>query len=295
VAPTGARNQGLINGYILPTVAANNLTLSISTDPTTLVAPTVTNPVGIWINGTLRWITSALSVTATAGTNWFGYGSSQLATYSCKHYAYIGYNATDGITLGFSPIHWGRLYSDFSATNTNDTFCRISTITNAAAGDAYINVGSFFATLSAGAGHNWTVPTFTNANLIQEPDYTAPWTNYLPTYSTGGAGTYTSVTTAQAKFRRISAQELGLIIFARGTTNSTDKVRASFPIAYSLNGGSGSYPLQNLRFSAMYSDGGVETAGIAQLANGVGGIEWRNTWSSGANRDIGFNGILPLT
>lgn len=287
-------SRGLIGGIIQPTVAGNNLTVAVKT--LTGNDPSVNEPVYVWIGNTLRSITSALSVTANAGTNWFNYGSSQLATYSCKYYAYVGFNAIDGITFGFSPIHWGRLYSDFSTTQTNDTFCRISTITNATAGDNYINVGSFYATNSGTASFNWSVPTFTTSNLIQEPDYVAPWLNYTPTYSTGGAGTYTSVTTAQAKFRRISAQELGLIIFARGTTNSLDKVRATIPITYNLNGGTGSYPFQFLRFAVMYSDGGAETPGIAQISNGTGNtIEWRNAWTVGASRDIGFNGILPLT
>jgi len=171
IMPTGARNQGLINGYIRATVSSNNLTVAISTSPTSLVAPSTTNPVGIWIGNTLRWITSSLSISANAGTNWFNAGSAELATREIDYFAYIGYNATDGITLGFARIPYARLYSDFNTTTTNERYARISTITNAAAGDNYVNIGRFAATLSAGAGHNWSVPAFTNANLIQEPIY----------------------------------------------------------------------------------------------------------------------------
>ena len=59
------------------------------------------------------------------------------------------------------------------------------------AGDYYTVIGRFAATLSAGAGYTWTVPTFTNANLIQRPifetrllDWVATWTNLTTTSGT---------------------------------------------------------------------------------------------------------------
>jgi hypothetical protein len=190
VAPTGARNQGLINGKIVPTVASNNLTVAIKT--LTDTDPSATNPVGIWIGNQLRWITSSLSISANAGTNWFNAGSAELATREIDYFAYIGYNATDGITLGYARIPYARLYSDFNTTTTNERYARISTITNAAAGDNYVNIGRFAATLSAGAGHTWSVPTFDNANLIQEPVYETRWLSAtLAPYGSGGSlGTF---------------------------------------------------------------------------------------------------------
>lgn len=179
VAPTGARNQGLINGKIVPTVASNNLTVAIKT--LTDTDPTATNPVGIWIGNNLRWITGALSITRNAGTNWFNSGSAELATREIDYFVYMGFNATDGVTLGFSRIPYARLYSDFNTTTTNEKHCAISTITNAASGDNYVNVGRFAATLSASASFNWSVPTFTNANLIQEPIYETRWLSYAST------------------------------------------------------------------------------------------------------------------
>jgi len=199
--PTSARNQGLINGYIIPSVSSNNLTVAISTSPTSVVAPTATNPVFVWIGGVLRPITSALSITRNAGTNWFNSGSAELATQEIDYFVYMGYNATDGVTLGFSRIPYARLYSDFNTTTTNEKHCAISTITNAAAGDNYIVVGRFAATLSASASFNWTVPTFTNANLIQEPIYETRWLNWTPDYTQTGGMTFTSVTTTEANYK----------------------------------------------------------------------------------------------
>lgn len=180
----GARNQGLINGKIVPSVASNNLTVAIQTLAGT--TPSASNPVGIWIGDTLRWITGALSISANAGTNWFNSGSAELATKEIDYFAYIGYNATDGITLGFARIPYARQYSDFNTTTTNDRYARISTITNAAAGDNYINIGRFAATLSASASFNWSVPSYTNANLIQEPVYETRWLTFVPTLAWGG-------------------------------------------------------------------------------------------------------------
>lgn len=170
----------LMNGKIVPSVTSNNLTLALKGMDGN--DPSASNPVKIIIAGTLHTITSALSVTKNAGTNWFNAGSSELATKEIDYFAYIGYNATDGVTLGFSRIPHARIYSDFSTTTTDEKYCAISTITNAAAGDNYVNIGRFAATLSAGAGYTWTVPTFTSINLIQFPIYETRWLDWVPTY-----------------------------------------------------------------------------------------------------------------
>lgn len=221
VAPTGARNQGLINGKIVPTVASNNLTVAIKT--LTDTDPSATNPVGIWIGNNLRWITSALSVVANAGTNWFNSGSAELATKEIDYFVYAGYNDTDGITLGYARIPYAKLYSDFNTTNTNEKYARISTITNAAAGDNYVNIGRFAATLSAGAGYTWTVPTFDNANLIQEPIYETRKLTWLPSFSASGSMTITGATATTAQYQ-IMRDRMFVILDAGSTTGGTANI-----------------------------------------------------------------------
>lgn len=180
----------LYNGKIVPSVASNNLTVAIKgldgNDPS------ATNPVYVRIGDTVKSITSALSVTKNAGTNWFNAGATELATKEIDYFVYLGYNATDGVVIGFSRIPFAGEYSDFSTTSTNEKYCAISTITNAVAGDDYQNIGRFGATLSAGAGYTWSVPTFTNINLIQKAIYETRWLNYAPnmTGSGGSAGSY---------------------------------------------------------------------------------------------------------
>lgn len=173
----------LINGKISPSVSGNNLTVAIKT--LAGADPSATDPIYVRIGDTVRSITSALSVTANAATNWFNAGSSAIATYEQDYFVYLGYNTTDGVVLGFSRIPGATQYGDFSTTSTNDRYCRISTITNAASTDYYEVVGRFSATLSAGAGYTWSVPTYTAANLIQRPIYNGRFTNYLPSGPTG--------------------------------------------------------------------------------------------------------------
>jgi len=169
----------LLNGKIVPSVSSNNLTVALKgldgNDPS------ATNPIYIRIGDTVHSITSALSVTKNAGTNWFNAGSAELATKEIDYFVYLGYNATDGVVIGFSRIPYATEYDDFSATAANEKYCAISTITNATAGDDYVNIGRFAATLSAGAGYTWTVPTFTNKNLIQRPIYKTRVLTWLPT------------------------------------------------------------------------------------------------------------------
>jgi hypothetical protein len=159
----------MLNGRIVPSVASNDLTVALKGMDGN--DPSATNPVYVRIDDEVRSITSALSVTKSAGTNWCNAGSSELATKEIDYFVYLGYNATDGVVLGFSRIPYGTRYDSFSATTTNEKYCAISTITTAAAGDYYVNVGRFAATLSAGAGYTWSVPTFTASNLIQRPIY----------------------------------------------------------------------------------------------------------------------------
>ena len=162
--------QGMMyNGKIVPSVSSNNLTVALKgldgNDPS------ATNPVYVRIGDTIRTITAALSVTKNAGTNWCNAGSTELAALEVDYFVYLGYNATDGVVIGFARFASASQYSDFSATSTNEKYCAISTITTAASTDYYQVIGRFAATNSGTASYNWSVPTFTAINLKQHPIY----------------------------------------------------------------------------------------------------------------------------
>jgi len=210
--------QGFMyNGKISVTVASNNLTVALKGKDGN--DPSATNPVYVEIGDTRRSITSALSVTKNAGTNWCNAGSAELATKEIDYFAYLGYNATDGVVIGFSRIAYATRYDSFSATSTAETYCAISTITNAAAGDYYEVVGRFAATLSAGAGYTWSVPTFTAANLIQRPIYETRYLSYVPTLA-GWAAT----PSAAAPLYILRGNTVNVSIqYVDGTSNATTK------------------------------------------------------------------------
>lgn len=213
-APSGF----LINGKIVPSVASNNLTVALKgldgNDPS------ASNPVYVRIGDTVRTITSALSVTKNAGTNYFGSGATKFATYERDYFVYLGYNATDGTTIGFSPIPYANIYSEFSTTATAETYCAISTTTNATASDAYEVVGRFGATLSAGAGYTWSVPTFTATNLVQKPIHNTRVLTYLPTVTCSGSMTW-SVGTPYVRQYHVVGNSLHFDLKLNGTLGGT--------------------------------------------------------------------------
>ncbi len=180
-----ANRSFLVNGKIVVTVASNNLNVALKTLAGSDAS--ASDPIYFMVNGDLHTITAALSVTIPAGTNKFNAGSAELATKEIDYFVYLGYNATDGVVIGPSRIPYANQYSDFSATATNEKYCAISTITNAAATDYYVNIGRFAATLSAGAGYTWSVPTFTAKNLIQRPIYNTRWLTWSPVLTSGSA------------------------------------------------------------------------------------------------------------
>ena len=254
----------LLNGKIVPSVTSDNLTVALKTLAGT--DPSASNPIHIRIGDTIRTITSALSVTKNAGTNWCNAGSTELATKEIDYFVYLGYNATDGVTLGFSRIPYGALYSDFSATTTNEKYCAISTITNATASDVYTNIGRFAATLSAGAGYTWSVPTFTASNLIQRPIYETRHLNgnitfNVTTYDNGSGG---QPTTNSSVYKIIGDR---LII-----TNSTSGYKAGtnnyFTItAYPFTPNEYASSALGIVFGPSYLVGTVNPAAVSWSAN----------------------------
>jgi hypothetical protein len=280
----------LLNGRIAVTVASNNLTVAIKgMDGNN---PSSTNPVKIRIGSTTRSITAALSATVNAGANTFNAGSSELATKEVDYFVYLGYNATDGVVVGFSRIPNATLYSDFSTTSTNEKYCAISTITNAASTDNYVNIGRFAATLSAGAGYTWSVPTYTTKNLIQKPINETRWLGWVPTYSCSGSMTYTLNTQDRAVYK-ISGDQIFVEFGARGTTGgsaSTD-ISVSMPISgvastYTIGGGANLYDGGEL--GGVWN--GIATGSLINFSKYN-----KANWGIGGTKDIKANLFYAIT
>lgn len=181
-----------INGKIKVTDTGSGLKVEVVTLSGT--SASATDPIYCRIGDTVRTVSAALSVTKSDGTNWCNAGSAELATKEIDYFVYLGYNATDGVVLGFSRFPGASQYSDFSVTTTNEKYCAISNITNAASTDYYEVIGRFAATLSTGAGYTWSVPTYTAINIIQKPIYETRWLSLATAwggFSSNPTGTFT--------------------------------------------------------------------------------------------------------
>ena len=180
-------SQLMFNRYKLSvTVSANDLIVALKHEDGN--DPSADRPLYFKIGDSLRAVTGALSVTLADGTNWFNSGGANLATQLVGYFVYVGYRtASTAVVLGFSPIPHANLYSDFSATTTNAKYGAFSTAP--AATDDVVNIGYFEATLSAGAGYTWTVPTFTTVNLINHSTFETNWLTSTTTFPAGFTAT----------------------------------------------------------------------------------------------------------
>lgn len=245
-ATTNAPRGYLLNGKISVTDTAG-ITVSLKT----LAGndPSATDPVYVRIGDTPREITSALSRSLADGTNWFNAGSAELATKEVDYFAYLVWDSnSSAVGLSFARIPSANLISDFSATTTNEKYCAgYSDFTTT---DEVEVIGRFAATLSAGAGYTWSVPTYTAANLIQRPIYETRELTWVPTIvgfsanptntsyvykvvsnrveiriSQGAAGTSNSASfTMTAPFTSENTSNKTYAGIGRATDNGTDKV-----------------------------------------------------------------------
>jgi len=203
----------MINGKLSVTVASNNLTVALKTNSG--ADPSAASPVYVMIGGTLRSVTGALSTTQNAGANYGNAGSAELATKEIDWFVYLAYNAGESaVQICFSRIPYGAIGTDFNFSGHNEKYLYHTGDAPNGADDTVTVIGRFAATLSAGAGYTWTVPTFTATNLIQRPIYETRWLNWLPTWTGSGSLTYTETSVQQYC---IKDSVLYMIISANGT------------------------------------------------------------------------------
>lgn len=225
----------MMNGKLSVTVASNNLTVALKTLAGT--DPSASDPVKIVIGGTERTITAALSLTINAAANTFNAGSAELATKEIDYFTYLSWRAaSSAVVILASRIPNARVYSDFSATATNEKYAAFSTAP--ASTDNCVVIGRFAATLSAGAGYTWTVPTFTSKNLIQRPIFSTRLLDWSPAWTNLSVGNGTL--TAQYAFDLLFCyQEVDLIF---GSTTSISGAVSFTPPFSNANSGA-AHPL----------------------------------------------------
>lgn len=183
--------QLMTNRYrIVVTVSADDLIVSLKHEDGT-TDPSADYPLYFKIGNVLRAVTAATSITIVDGTNWFDSGAPRFGGVVRPYFVYLVWDSNSSIVaLSISPIPYGALVSDFSATTTNEK--HLYNYANFTSTDDVINIGYFEATLSLVAtSYLWTVPTFTSYNLKHQRTersnivtWTPIWTNLTITSAT---------------------------------------------------------------------------------------------------------------
>lgn len=225
----------MINGRVVPTVSAGDLTLTLKgMDGNDISA---SNPVFVRINNVVYTITAPLTVTQSGNDNHFNTVATELADKEVDYFPYLGIRTSNSaIYLIMSRIPYATLGSDFSDTFNNEKYGRVGDGSLApSAFSQVVNIGRFAASHASGT-YDWSVPTFTQTNLVNIPTYETRWLDWLPTYTGSGSLTYTSVTTTFAKYK-IVGRTLYLAFSTDGTTGGTTStaLRATVPFTTANN------------------------------------------------------------
>jgi hypothetical protein len=224
------------------------------------------------IGGVVRSITGAISIPANAGTNWLNAGSAELATKEIDFFVFLRYSTSDSATLiGFTRYPGVNIISDFTASATAEKGRRISG--TATATDQCVIIGRFAATLSAGAGYTWSVPTFTASNLIQRPIYETRWLDWLPTITYSGGTTDPTSNTVNVARYRLSGNMVNLYMKSTLVFGSGNRTATFFTLPI------GRFDTSNLFFSSSNTITGASIYGSA-YTNDATKITYAHTMSS---------------
>jgi hypothetical protein len=185
---------------IEPTVASNNLTLALKDkDGNDFSA---SNPLRLKIDTVVNVITSAISFTKNAGTNYGNAGSAELATKEIDWFLYAiqETGGSAGVKFGYSRIPFARKMGDFVNTTTSEKYIA-GNWTNFNSTDKVCVIGRFAATLSASASYNWSIPTFDSTNLINEPVFETRWLDFATVFTAAGGTAPTFGSLNQNKYK----------------------------------------------------------------------------------------------
>lgn len=231
------------NGKLSVTVSSNDLIVALKTlagnDPSS------SDPIHVRLKGAVRTITSARSITLADGTNWFASGSSEFATKERDYFVYLAVRAADSsiaLVVGALP-DWADGNS-VGTVSTGTYYGALSGGSSLTTGDYVHVIGRFAATLSAGAGYTWTVPSFTADNLVDRPIWNTRKLFYAPTYTASGSMGFGTLTNNEAIYV-IDRQFVDVWVGVTGTTSgsASNELRFTTPLApvddstqFSING-----------------------------------------------------------
>lgn len=266
----------LQNGQIVTSVSSNNITVAIKTLAGNV--PSATDPVYIRIGNTIQAITSALTATKNAGTNWFNSGATGLATNQIDYFVYLiqETGGSAGTKIGFSRIPWAINMSGFSNTTTNERYVAGSW-TNFNSTDKVVVVGRFNAVLSATSSFNWSIPA--TSIIINAPVFNTRTLTYTPTV-TSGSGTPTSTTPSISYIISLFKIESNILIKSILKNTAAGDMLVTFPFSLSFTGVAGVETSTGKTVSVSASG---TTQVILNLYDGT--TVWNNTYTLNAECD----------
>jgi len=193
--------------------------------------------------------------------NTFNAGSTELATHEIPLFFYMGYNATDGIVIGPARIPFARQFGDFSTDSTNEKYCSINDISNAASTDPYEVVGYFHAINDGTTDYAWTLPA--TPITISRPIFTSEWVDLTPTTLASGSMTYTTTSLELATYQVIY-NTVHIVYAIEGTTGGTasNTIRATLPFE-------GKNTAKFVAAAGYADDGGGAVGGLCFLSTGT--------------------------
>ena len=188
--------EGVANNYqIVTSVNAGSLTVTIKDYNGNDFSPQ--SPLTIRIGNSVRNVTSPLSVTVNAGSNWGNAWSNELATKEIDYFVYLMYYTTASlwpkVDIAFSRIPYWVTFNDFSSSWIDsktlhynfDTYLPAST-------DKVVNIGRFNSTMSAGTWYTWSIPW--TSVIVNRPIYETRRLEYTPTLTWTGVAAPTDWT-----------------------------------------------------------------------------------------------------
>lgn len=173
---------------IVPSISSNNLVVALKyidgTDPSS------TKVITFRVGGTEYNLTSSMSFTKNAGTNFSNMGSAELNGQNVQVFMYaIGETgASAGLKFGWSRIPSALTMGDFVNTTNNDKYIA-GNWTNFNSTDSVTNIGRFQVQLSATPNFFFSIPT---QEVLNSPQTETDWLLWIPT-RTGFSSVPTSI------------------------------------------------------------------------------------------------------
>lgn len=260
-AAIGSEQGVIVNGYITASVSSSNLTVALKAAGGTNASSS--NPVCIKIGTSIRRITSSLSVTLNAGTNYFG-GNGITSTLARQYFVYLTWvSGSSTVSLGIAAYPYFRTYADGSSTSTAEKYFPNST--TPASSDVCVNVGRFTATLSGSAAYTWSISG--TGDVINNPVYETDWMTYTPTWASSGTqpaiGNGTSVGSYMIRGRNCSIK----LRIQAGTTTTFGTGTYTVSIPFTAAAATGN---NNPGFISLFDNSaGTLYVGSFNLSNGA--------------------------